>query len=93
MSSDALAYVGAMDHHALIQVNELGTKVAANTRVIIYRGPPPPPRPQMRVDHPFFYAIVHVPTGTILTLGHFARPDAQPLVDEDHPACRPRQDG
>ena len=44
--------------------------------------------PEMRVDHPFLYAIVHEPTGAILVLGKLARPEGKALDDAPYPVER-----
>ena len=96
MIEDEDAFAGGLEHEAVIQVNERGTQVAAETRVKIYRGPGPPPAPEMRVDHPFLVAILHQDTGAILALGRLVRPAGKDLPDGDYPTLRSwrtRRDG
>ncbi len=65
---------------AMIDMEETGVEAAAATAVIVSdsasavtSGPPPAPVP-MVVDRPFLTAIVDVPTGAILFLGHIVDP-------------------
>ena len=89
MTREQGAFLGEMEQEAVIQVDEKGTRVAAVTRGKVYMGPGPPPPPEMHVDHPFVYAILHEPTGAILVIGRLARPDGEPLPDAAYPADRP----
>jgi len=45
-------------HKAFVKVNEEGTEAAAATGVMMMTRSLPPPCPEMRLDHPFLFAIV-----------------------------------
>ena len=68
-------------HKAWLGLDEKGTEAAAATVVIvppgvtarIQRSTPRPPI-VVRVDHPFLFAVQHVPTGTCLFLGRVIDP-------------------
>ena len=71
-------YVGAILHKAFVAVDEKGTEAAAATVVMMRTGSamrPEDPIPFV-VDHPFLFAIRHVPTGAILFLGRIDDPTA-----------------
>ena len=65
-------------HKTFIAVDEKGTEAAAATAVAMLamaRMQPPPPKPiEIKVDHPFFYAIQHVPSGACLFIGRVTDP-------------------
>jgi len=58
-------------HKAVIEVNEEGTEAAGATGVGIMALSLPP---QIRVDHPFLFAIVHRPTATPIFFGRLSKP-------------------
>ena len=66
-------------HRTWLSLDEKGTEAAAATAVMMVaaagmpRNPPPPPI-EVRVDHPFLFAIQHVPSGTCLFLGRLTDP-------------------
>ncbi|OGL49568.1 MAG: hypothetical protein A2161_03830 [Candidatus Schekmanbacteria bacterium RBG_13_48_7] len=68
-------FMDAVEHSALIEVDEQGTVAAASSSVsfgctaII-----PPPLAKFRADHPFFFLIRDNHTGTILFLGRVVDP-------------------
>jgi serpin B len=65
-------------HKTWLSLDENGTEAAAATAVIMMVGsamtPDPPPPIEVRVDHPFLFAIQHVPSGTCLFLGRLTDP-------------------
>ena len=79
--SDPNLYVGDVLQKTKIGMMETGVEAAAATAVIVQAtgassgGPPPTPVP-MVVNRPFLTAIVDVPTGAILFLGHIEDPSA-----------------
>ena len=61
-------------HQTFIEVNEEGTEAAAATAVgAVSRSVPPPPV-NFIVDRPFFYALRHTPTNTMLFFGKMSNP-------------------
>jgi serine protease inhibitor len=71
--------VSAVVHKSFIDVNERGTEAAAVTTFAIADLASAPSRtrpfiPTFRADRPFLFLIRHVPTGTILFMGRYARP-------------------
>jgi serpin B len=63
-------------HKAFVKLDEEGTEAAAATAVVLGLGiPPPRPKPvEVRVDHPFMFAIQHRASGACLFLGHVVDP-------------------
>jgi serine protease inhibitor len=61
-------------HEAVVAVDEDGTEAAAATGVVFEDGGIVMTQAQMNVDHPFFFAIRDLPTGTILFMGWVADP-------------------
>ena len=60
---------------ATITVDEEGTEAAAATAVIVGVESMPMDEPiSLVVDRPFFFLIQHIPTGTILFMGHIVQP-------------------
>src|SRR6476661_7946673 len=75
---DDYLYISQIFHKTFIAVDEKGTEAAAATAVAMMaatglRSPPPPPI-EVKVDHPFVYAIQHVPSGVCLFLGRVTDP-------------------
>ncbi len=70
-------YVAQAVHRATITVDEFGTEAAA---VTAFAAAPSSARPSATValhaDHPFAFAIMHLPTGTPLFVGQVADPSA-----------------
>jgi serpin B len=70
-------FVAQAVHRATITVDEFGTEAAA---VTAFAAAPTSAQPnatvEMHADHPFAFAIMHVPTGTPLFLGQVADPSA-----------------
>jgi len=69
-------FIGAVVHKAFIEVNEEGTEAAAATAATmsmsaIRREAPPK---EMKVDHPFFFFIRDVKSGSILFAGRIVDP-------------------
>jgi serpin B len=71
-------YISQIFHKTFIAVDEKGTEAAAATAVAMMAGTalrsPPPPPIEVKVDHPFVYAIQHVPSGVCLFLGRVTDP-------------------
>jgi serpin B len=68
-------YVSDVLQKAMVAMQETGVEAAAATAVIIDGASAVPPTPTpMIVDRPFVMAIVDVPTGAILFLGHIEDP-------------------
>ena len=78
-ADDPNLYIGDVLQKTELGVMETGVEAAAATAVIVEAsgassgGPPPTPVP-MVVNRPFLTAIVDVPTGAILFLGHIEDP-------------------
>lgn len=76
--SKVLKYVEGVLHKTLLEVDETGTVAAAVTYMglagLAGIGAPPPPPPYfvMKCDHPFLFAIRHIPTDTLLFIGKIA---------------------
>jgi serpin B len=76
MDSQRDLYVSHVVHKAFLAVDEQGTEAAAATAyamsmISLTREPPAEP---VRVDHPFFFAIQHRPSGACLFLGRVTDP-------------------
>jgi serpin B len=71
-------YISEVIHKTWLSLDENGTEAAAATAVVIRAGAMlrtnPPPPVEVRVDHPFLFAIQHVPSGTCLFLGRLEDP-------------------
>ena len=74
--SDTPLYIGEAIHKANITVDEWGTEAAAVTGLAFLESAAAQPPRVVRADHPFAYAIVHLPTGAPVFLGHVADPSA-----------------
>ena len=67
--------ISAVVHKAFVEVEEKGTEAAAATGVVFGRTAAIAEPPLIfRADHPFFFLIRDVQTGTILFLGRLVRP-------------------
>ena len=73
MTGDRDLYIKHVIHQAVIDVNEQGSEAAAATAVVMDRKSMSL-NPVFRADHPFVFAIVHQPTGSLLFLGRVANP-------------------
>jgi serpin B len=70
-------FISEVFHKTFIAVDEKGTEAAAATAVAMARatGMHNPTKPlEVKIDHPFLYAIQHVPSGTCLFLGRVTDP-------------------
>lgn len=71
-------FVSQVFHKTFLALDEEGTEAAAATAVAMAAGSAPPkdpPQPvEVRVDHPFLYAIQHRETGACLFLGRVTDP-------------------
>jgi serpin B len=69
-------YIGDVLQKAFISVDEKGAEAAAATVVEMVAGAAPNPTtpPEVRVDHPFIFAIRDTQSGTILFLGRVTNP-------------------
>lgn len=76
-SSDLPGFIGQITHKTYLSVDEKGTEAAGVTVLHMAMGgfhPTPPQRVVVRVDRPFFCAIVDDETGTILFSGAVYQP-------------------
>jgi serpin B len=71
-------FISEVFHKTFLALDEKGTEAAAATAVAMMRATammPPKAKPiEVRVDHPFLYAIQHRPTGACLFLGRMMDP-------------------
>jgi serine protease inhibitor len=69
-------YIGNVYHKTFLALDEKGTEAAAATAVAMMAGAAMPLKkpPEVRVDHPFIFAIQHVPSGACLFLGRVTDP-------------------
>ncbi|MHC1768587.1 MAG: serpin family protein [Verrucomicrobiia bacterium] len=69
-------FISEVFHKTFLDLDEKGTEAAAATAVAMMRATSLPPRnpPEVRVDHPFFFAIQHRPSGACLFLGRVTDP-------------------
>jgi len=67
-------FINQANHKATISVDQYGTVAAAVTGLSFVLSAPPPPDVQVQVDHPFAFAIVHLPTGLPLFMGQVTDP-------------------
>jgi serpin B len=70
-------YISAIFHKTWLALDEKGTEAAAATAVAIAAGAAmrkAPPPPEVKVDHPFIFAIQHVESGACLFLGRVTDP-------------------
>lgn len=67
-------YIGDVFHKAMVGLDEKGVEAAAATAVVIKDLSAPLVDHTLRVDRPFFFAIVDQPTNTVLFAGHVADP-------------------
>jgi serpin B len=69
-------FLGGVNHQAWLAIDEKGVEGAAGTVARMFfrfGGNDPAPR-EIHVDHPFLFAIVHIPTGACLFLGRVTDP-------------------
>lgn len=66
--------ISAAIHRANITVDEYGTEAAAVTGLGFAVSEPAGPDAVVRADRPFAFAIVHLPTGSPVFVGHVADP-------------------
>jgi len=69
-------YICAVLHKAYIDVNEEGTEAAAATGVVLNLKAAPTQPVRFIADHPFFFAIRHNRTGSLLFLGRLTNPES-----------------
>ncbi len=73
-------YIGAVEHKAYVDVDEIGTEAAAATAVVLAPGAGLAPRDLkkavFRADHPFIFLIRETTTGSILFMGRVAKPES-----------------
>ncbi len=67
-------FVSGVIHKAFVKVDEKGTEAAAATALGAPGGGPPPKPVELRVDHPFMFVIVDMPSGLILFMGRVVDP-------------------
>ena len=74
---DDYLYISAVFHKTFLSLDEKGTEAAAATAVAMALGAAEREKPkpvEVRVDHPFLFAIQHRPSGACLFLGHVSDP-------------------
>jgi serpin B len=74
ITADAGLSISDVIHKAMVEVNEEGTVAAAATAVVMRKSISREEVAVFRADHPFLFAIRHVPSDTILFLGRLAVP-------------------
>src|SRR5207247_7759956 len=74
MTTQEQLFIAHVVHQANISVDEKGTEAAAATGVVMQTTAAPAEPIQLRVDHPFLFALRDVPTGAILFLGRVLDP-------------------
>jgi serpin B len=69
-------FISKVFHKTFMSVDEKGTEAAAATAVAMtIKGMMRPVEPlEVKVDHPFIFALQHRPSGACLFLGHVADP-------------------
>ena len=71
-------FISQVYHQTVVAIDEEGTEATAGTAVVMSVGLAvqlnPPPPPEFRVDHPFFFAIQDRTTGVCLFLGSVIDP-------------------
>jgi serpin B len=70
-------YIDQVYHRSIMEMNEDGTKAAAATAAVIRKkngAPREIPHKVVKADHPFVFAIQHVPSGACLFLGRVTNP-------------------
>lgn len=67
-------YVSAAIHKTFLRIDETGTEAAAATGLVVSTVSAPPPMPEFRADHPFWFAIRDRESGTMLFMGRMADP-------------------
>ena len=74
---DDYLFIGAVFHKTYLALDEHGTEAAAATAVAMMAGSAMMKKPEpveVKVDHPFLFAIQHVPSGACLFLGRVTDP-------------------
>ena len=74
MDGTRALYIMDAIHQAFIAVDEKGTEAAAATIVIVGMTSLPMKDIILTIDHPFFFVIRDVPTGTLLFMGRVLNP-------------------
>ena len=71
-------FISEVFHKTFLDLDEKGTEAAAATAVVMARATAmlmDPPKPiEVRVDHPFLFAIQHRPSGACLFVGRITQP-------------------
>lgn len=70
-------YISDVFHKTFVEVDEKGTEAAAATAVVMMRATAhfDKPKPiEVRIDHPFLFAVQHRPTGACLFIGRVTDP-------------------
>ena len=73
---DGYLYISEIFHKTFLALDEKGTEAAAATAVsMALRAAMQKPEPlEVRVDHPFLFAVQHRPSGACLFLGRVTEP-------------------
>ena len=74
ITTDEALHIGFVIHQANITVDEAGTEAAAATVIGMDTAGPGSPPVELRVDHPFLFALRDVSTGAIVFMGRVADP-------------------
>jgi serpin B len=74
--ADDYLFISEVFHKTFLELDEKGTEAAAATALGVAKGlATEKPRPiEVKVDHPFLFAIQHRPSGACLFLGHVTDP-------------------
>ncbi|XP_028619104.1 serpin B6-like [Grammomys surdaster] len=72
MSSKQGLFLSKVIHKGIVEVNEMGTKVAAATEIVMMGEPPTTNR--FVVDHPFLYTLIDIRSKRTLFFGQFISP-------------------
>jgi len=76
--SDQALYISQIIQQTTISVDENGTEAAAATSISIgTTSIPTQPALEVKFDHPFLFALYHIPTKTILFYGQMLNPSNQ----------------
>ena len=74
---DDYLYISEVFHKTFLKLDEKGTEAAAATAVATFAlgiAVEKPKPIEVKVDHPFLFAIQHRPSGACLFLGHVTDP-------------------